>query len=646
MKKLTLSIIVLFFGLEITAQTTIDKFPQNLQLYIREDNNTCSVPIEGSINETGLLATEIKLYRNNTLVLTDYRSPGNFSFELPLRAELAEYTIRLSKVKTSGTTQVRNAEKVLCGDVLLFYGQSNMAAIPGTDDFNATYSDQYMRTFDRLSSGDTTNFVWRHAKTPYASTGTIANYLMLSLIDSVKIPFLTINASVGGAQLWHLMERNPANHYDQNYTYGKLLSRLKKAGVINKLKFMAFLQGEAAAGNWYLDCNEYPGNFNAFINLIQNDLPAIKKFYEFQINIMSGTYIERAGFLRDFQRKTKDLYPGYVETLSTVGTEPYDGIHYGGTAYASKGVELSKLVLRDFYGGVSAPTIEHPSVEYAYYTPNKDSVILEFQKGQNLIYPASRNHGSYTRNMKDYIYFTNDNTTIYTNQSNRNVHSGTASGNVVKLRLNGSQNFNYMTYLPSTFSDSRSDYYNGPVIANTSNLKGFTFYCLPIANAPRVFSSSPKLPENFNVSSVSKSQINVSWRDVSPNNDVFHLEASTDSLAFTNVYLGNARYFKYIGLPSNKKHYFRIKSCNTSGCTPYSIIKSTTTYKEINYNCLDLKIKHSISNFTQNYHGKEITINSTVLNSILNLKANDSIEMLPGFSTNAVFSAMIESCPE
>lgn len=649
MKYSPLLILLIITGFSCFSQTSITSFPENLQLFVREPNNTCNVKIEGNVDDVNVQRIELKLFRNDTLVFSGNEPRSNFKYTIPLQAELSEYSFVLNKIVNNNTIKIVSADKVLCGDVILLSGQSNMSALAGINEFNAIKSDKFMRNFS-TANGDTTAYNWFTAKYPYGSVGTIGNYLMLNLIDSLKIPFLTINSSIGGAQIWQLSARNESNHFDQHYEYGKMLTKLKAAKILNKVKFIAFLQGEAAAGNWHLDCNEYPGHFNKYITQIQEDIPSIKKFYEFQINILENNngHIERAGFLRDFQRKTSELYPEYVEVLSTVGNVPYDGIHYGSEAYIEKAKNLSKHILRDVYARTTNKLIDFPNIQYAYYTPNKDSVVLEFQKNQSMLYPASLNYGNYTREMKHYIYFTNDNQTIYFNQYNTGVSSGSGELNKIKLKLTALQNYAYITYLPATFTDSYSNQYNGPHFSNTSGLRSFSFYCFPISNAPRIHNPNPTLPESFEVHSVSKNRINAVWKDISTNQDTFMLEISSDSLSFTPVFSGLDEFSAIGSLEANKKYFFRIKSCNTTGCTSYSTIKNSITYKKIDYNCLDQIFRVPISSLNTTYRTSTTIVSSAIENSNVVFSAAKSIEFRTGFIADAamstVFVAKIQDC--
>ncbi len=635
MKSFYCSIFCCFLFFNALSQISTSSFPENLQLFMRKDNNTCDVQITGHTTNTN---TVFKLYKNGNLLSSAPISAGSFNFMTSLNSELSEYEFALDQ----NGVNVQRAEKVLCGDAIILYGQSNMVARAGVDEFNDLYSDKFTRNFQATPDAPQ-NFQWFTGKYPYTATGTIGSYFVQNIIDSVGIPILVINQAQGGASLPYLLEHNPHNPADENYLYGKLLTRLTKAGILDKVRYMAFFQGEAAAANWYADCNDYPRLFDSLVTYLRRDIPNLKKFYEFQINILNSHHVERAGFLRDFQRQTKKLYPGFIETLSTVGKEPFDGIHFVNEAYQDMAKELSHLVLRDFYGRIPTREINFPDVQYAYYTPNKDSVILEFQKGQVLTYNPTRDFGYYERRLSDYIYFTDDNTTIYYNQYNTNVQNGSAVGNKIILKLNNPQNFKYITYLPATFSDHHSSSYNGPNITNSSNLKAFTFYALPIANSPRVESSSPTLPMHLRAAGVNASQINLSWD--SNDNSSYVLQSSLDNANFVDIYSGSDTQYRYLGLLPNTTYYFKIKACKTGNCTTSYKLAQTSTF--IQPGCPNLILNLPLTG-SQNFTGNQIVASSSLQGRFV-FQSQTSIELRQGFVVDAnaggYFAANIGNCP-
>ncbi|MCA0365022.1 MAG: fibronectin type III domain-containing protein [Bacteroidetes bacterium] len=657
MKIITSKIFFLIFSLisiSTLGQTSLTSFPENLQLFIRNEKNVCEVKISGNAANSSFDFVSLKLYKNDSLQMEAISSPNDFNFTIPINSELSEYTFELNGIKDQNNILIKKSEKILCGDAILLLGQSNMSAISGIDEFNWSESDKFMRNFDFFDLSDTTVAKWYTGKKPYAQVGAIGNYLVKNLIDSVHIPFLVINQSAGGANIKWLTERNPTNPFDKKYNYGKMLTKLKNSQIIDKIKYMAFLQGEAEAGNWYGDCDEYPEYFDIFIKNIRKDIPGLKKFYEFQINILMVAgiynYNERASYLREFQRQTKNKYPGFVEIISTVGTDYYDGIHYQTAGYISKAKELSHLILRDFYGKIHIDGIEHPNVQYAYYSEKKDSVILVFQERQKLNYPVTYFFGNHYRYMQNYFYMTMDDSRLKFNQLNTPVVAGTGVNNRIILKLNAPHKFKYLTYLPACFSDIYSANYNGPHLFNQNNLKAFSFYCLSVEDSPPKIDQIPKKPENLVANGVNSSQINISWRDISENEEYFSLESSGDAVNFQEFYKGNNVSTTEKGLPVGKYRYYRVKSCNSNGCSEYSETIKTATFDKINYDCLNYQYDGILKNLRKTIIAKKITSGAIHQISELKLEAGEVIVLNPGFNfsanTGKTFEAIIEGCRE
>ncbi|MCP9769581.1 fibronectin type III domain-containing protein [Lacihabitans sp. LS3-19] len=653
-------LIIIFALISITtkSQLSLISFPKDNQLYPREENNTAKVSILGSYINSEAEKVVLQIFRNDSLKYTIDGPNENFDFNIFINAELSEYSFKLYYSKGNNLTLLKQANKILCGDVIVLYGQSNMVAGNGVDEFNATKSDKFMRNFD-IVYGSNNQIIaenWYPAKSPYWGVGTIGNYLMLNFIDSLKIPFCVINGSVGGTGIDILSQRNDSNPKDPTFYYGKLLNRLYLSGLLDKVKYMAFLQGEAEAGNWYLSCNEYPGYFNNFIANVFDDIPSLKKFYEFQINIMKvgdgSNYVERAGYLRDFQRKTEEIYPDKITTLATVGTIPYDGVHFSDVAYQKLALDLSRLILRDLYGSLNINEIENPKVKYAYYNQTKTQITLVFQENQNVIYPADINYGDYTRSMRDFIYLTSDNTNVNYNQYNTPVINGTAFENTVTLNFAQPQTDLYITYLPASFSDFHSVTYNGPHISNGKGQRALSFYCMPILNAKPMENLIPNTPLNFAANGISQNQINISWNSNSSDDENYLIEISEDSLNFSLFTQIPSYQFSEqdINKLSNKKYFYRIKACNENGCSAFSQIVKAHTFKATKIDCPELLIKGILTKMNATFNSFFLKSSALIENSKIDFKALKSILLEPNFEFNpgnenpGVFTAQINGC--
>jgi hypothetical protein len=646
-------IVYIFTINSLVAQLQLNSFPANLQLFIRGDNNKAIVNINGSYNTLDADKIVLKLFRNDSLKYSIDGMPNSFDFNIELNAELSEYDFKLYKSFEGIESLLKSADNVLCGDAIILYGQSNMVALGGIDEFNVSISDKFMRNFDFLGAdNDSNNLQWFYAKEPYSRVGTIGNYFMLNMIDSVKIPMCVINGSMGGWPIYALSDRNESNHSDINFAYGKLLQRIEKSGFANKIRYMAFYQGEAEAGLWYVSCNAYPERFNTFINNIFEDIPSLEKFYEFQINIMHGSYVERAGFLRDFQRNAYKL-DTKIRCLTTIGNNDYDGIHFGDLSYKEFGKNLSTFVLQDFYGRKYSSEIESPNIQSAYYSPSKDTITLVFQEGQNISYPDPVEYEGNIWDLKNYITTTSDNQAINFNALYAPVDHGYSEGNKIVLVLQYPISHTYITYLPSSYGSSTpNDFYHGPHFENGNNQKAFSFYCVPILNQENVVLFDPLKKVPFSANGVSDNKIVLSWQKLNPVYTSFEIEVSSDGIMYSilNSSASNDYYFEHNNLISNTRYYYKIRACSTEGCSTESFINSAKTFSKSRIECPDLNVINSINAMDSKFYGNEVITNAVYQNSNIEYTAEKFNLIKPPFEFNSnhnsgIFKMSIKNCP-
>jgi hypothetical protein len=198
----------------------------------------------------------------------------------------------------------------------------------------------------------------------------------------------------------------------------------------------------------------------------------LQKIYILQNNILNEGYVERAGFLRDFQRRTKQLYPK-IETLSTVGTAGYIPPHYSVEGYSQTANELFRLMDRDFYGSTDNNQINSPDLKQVLINDKKDILTLVFDENQQMSYPKDVTINGKNWSMKDFFFLNSDNKSINFNANNHPVESGWAEGNKVYLKLKAPTDDIFVTYLPSTLSDG---FYEGVHLKNARGMRAFSFY--------------------------------------------------------------------------------------------------------------------------------------------------------------------------
>jgi uncharacterized repeat protein (TIGR01451 family) len=486
MKKFWLGI--LLWSTLCTATTAqivqFSKLPADLQLYPRNEQNKASVPVRGRINTNGYSRMALWVYRNGApyryqTASLNYQNEGaEFSFSSEITAELATYTFKVYACRQRDSSLVVERSRIVAGDVYLINGQSNASA--NAPDYR--FQSEYARTFgvftpnDNYDNYNPRDTLWALSNQGLAIVGVWGTELQRRLIEQYGIPVCVINGASGGSSIEYNVIRNTSNPADLSTTYGRLLYRVSKAGVKNHIKAIFWRQGENECSGNAVD---YPQNFDKLYRFWLQDYPSAQKIYVFQVNILSFP-LENAGpFVRDFQRRTKQLYPK-VETLATVGTMGYDGVHYQVAGHQQTASEITRLVARDFYGAAAQADILSPSIQKAYFTTaTKDEIALEFDQtvrwpGDTLLF--SNISLSYVRKMRDFIYLDGQRGWI---------QSGRSQQNIIYLKLIQGSNATKITYLPAYFADQYRDFYDGTHIKNWKGMRAFAFYDFQIdAQAP------------------------------------------------------------------------------------------------------------------------------------------------------------------
>jgi hypothetical protein len=99
----------------------------------------------------------------------------------------------------------------------------------------------------------------------------------------------------------------------------------------------------------------------------------------------------------------------------------------------------------------------------------------------------------------------------------------------------------------------------------------YTLYTNPEANLPAV-------PTNLTATATSSSQINLSWRDNSSNEDQFQIQRSTDGISFSQVASVSANVTSYsdTGLSAGTRYYYKIVAHNQAGDAASAVANATT----------------------------------------------------------------------
>lgn len=512
----------MFQFLSLSAQENVTFFeaPEDLQFYQREAGFKSKVPISGRVTSTGYDKISVVVLRNNNPYtyqrqnLNYTNNTANFNFTFDIKSELAEYSFSVYLSKANDSTLVTKKSRVVSGETILVYGQSNGQAVDYIDQYS--YTNQFCRTVNLYDFQNKQGY-WVDFKDDNKHyNGVFALEIARNLLEKYKMPICLLNGSVGSKTLAELSQRNDANHEDPSTLYGQFLIKAKFAKLASKAPIFVWRQGEAEAV-FGTDLGLYQRNFEKFRANLKEDFGGLKKMYVLQNNILM-LESTNASELRDFQRRTKSLYSD-IETLATVGTNGYDGLHYHPEGHRQTGLELSRLIGRDFFWTTDGYEINSPDLKKAFYSANKDSVILLFDNYlTEMVYQSEINlMDGKKRFLKDFIYLDND---------NKQVVEGSSVQNRVILKLKAPSNAQKISYLPHFFIDwSTTYFYTGPFLTNSAGMRAFTFGSVPIA---------PALPvSNLFLKSVQFTQkkLTLEWTNNAPAGVTYRIERSKNNLA-------------------------------------------------------------------------------------------------------------------
>lgn len=512
--------------------------PRNLQFFARDNQDSAEVRFAGSLLTLGYDSMYLEVYRNNSLhkrkgIKLNYAlGTVNFSISDKIHSELSEYKFKLYLKLGIISTLIKTADSLVCGDAYIVCGQSNSHPT----DPAATYSNEFCRSFgiqtpnynyDNYNPADT-NWGFSRANGaggtwtgPY-NVGVWALTLQKMIKENFGIPTCIINGGRASSTI-ELNLRNNNNQTDLTSIYGKLLYRVKKSGLSNKIKAIFWYQGESNGTTSWMN---YAYNFGTLYNSWTENYPGFKKVFLFQTRPCCSE--QYASQLREVQRKLPQSYSN-IELLSTGGMPYYGGCHYSYAGYN----EIAKMVYRPlakaFYSLSDTAGMKPPNVRVAYYTtPARDEIAVLFDNSSINSWPAD----TLGQSMKNYFFL---------DGATGKVNTGVISGDTLKLKLNSSSSATRLTYLPTVWALPDSTVYLGPFMRNSRGVGALSFHDFPVLNAsPTVLNLKILLDGYYNQATNSMSMrdtITVYLREnYSPYRIKDSAKAVIDSLTFNGQF--------------------------------------------------------------------------------------------------------------
>ncbi|AFK05236.1 protein of unknown function DUF303 acetylesterase [Emticicia oligotrophica DSM 17448] len=545
-----------------------DEFPKDDQLFQRNDLNIASVNIKGRIFTEKVNAVSLVVQKNNKLYayqkqkLQFKNQSTEFQLTTNIRAELSEYTFSVYSHQNNDSILLKKAIEVVCGENILVYGQSN--ALANDSEEIKRFKDEFQYGRSSFANYNSSEFQWVISRPwNHWSAGLLGLQIQRQLIEKYQVPIAIINGSEGNKSIDELSLRDEKQHDNTETIYGRLLKRAKWAEIDKKVRIMVWRQGESEALNPNYQ-NDYGKKFEKFRKQLLEDFPSLRKIYTLQNNVYFGNNT-LAGNLREYQRKIHETYSD-CEVMSTIGTPTFDGLHYKLEGYAQNGIDISRQLARDFMNNKDSLNINAPNLKYAYFTAKKDSLILEFDKYQTMVFPkdmpkSNENHPSI--NSRDYFYLDN---------KSLSIDNGSANGKYIILKLKNPSDGQKISWLPDNYTFEFISVLPGIIpIRNINNIAALSFKDVPISKPEISFVNS------LNGAQISKNSILLSWTKIKYYNFYFEIEKAQNTP--TNFYrIGSTTESSFSDnyVIEGIKYYYRIKT-KRDGETIYSNIIEINT---------------------------------------------------------------------
>jgi hypothetical protein len=240
-----------------------------------------------------------------------------------------------------------------------------------------------------------------------------------------------------------------------------MLWRVRQAKLTHGIRAVIWHQGEndqgSAGPTGKFGWETYHEYFADMAAAWKQDFPNIQHYYVFQIwpnSCAMGGKFGSGDMLREKQRTLPYLYSN-MSMLSTLGIRPPGSAHYPLEGWAVFARLLQPIIEKEIYGKVPSGPVTAPNLKSVKYTGSTgDKIALEFD--QPVIW-------------SDKLV-----SEFYLDGEKGKVASGTVSGNVLTLKLQGPSSAKKITYIKE-IAWSQDNLLNG-----ANGIAALTFANVPI----------------------------------------------------------------------------------------------------------------------------------------------------------------------
>jgi hypothetical protein len=382
-------------------------------------------------------------------------APATFAIDVPVPSELTAFDVRLYLVGGDESIEVYSVADLVAGDVYVVTGQSNSVAAQQSGDANENQGP-FVRSFGTNSEDGNAvaaDVAWRVAEgNAGGGAGAIGQWAIRMAAQLVLVhetPIGVVNGGRGGQPIAYF-QRDDANPENLATNYGRLLVRLRNAGLEGALRAILWYQGESDGPN-------FQAHHDGFVALDADwaeDYAGVEQVYVTQVRMGCAGDLIR---LQEVQRRLADDFD-HITVMSTTGLDGHDGCHYAyANGYRELGDRYAALLGRDLYGAMPATDVAPPNPASAQFAAGGTQVTITLRNPDSLL-TADAAAGANFR----------------FEGAAASVTSATIAGNQLVLAVNGdAAAATGLSYLGHTGA--------GPWVLNESGIGLLEFYDLPVA---------------------------------------------------------------------------------------------------------------------------------------------------------------------
>jgi tetratricopeptide (TPR) repeat protein len=447
-------------------------FPSSLQLYPRDAQDSAIMRVSGSINLAGFDSVVVELHRDGApwkrlaARLLYEQDKAAFLLKPTLHAALSLYSLRLRAKSATRDTTLALRDSIVCGDVMLAAGQSNIV-------LGETWPVQngvFVRTF-KYGHADNSWVIANAANEDgMGGVGALSLRMAEQLIAQHKIPICIINGGIAASTIeqHQRFTDEPTNPFT---LYGRMLRRAQRAGIAASARGLVWYQGESDKAE------NYSERFAALYRAWKSDYPALSKVYAVQIRPSTCAQDDQAT-VRDIQRRFSTMFSSVV-VMPSVGIKSHDGCHYTTDGYRELGDNIARLVARDFYRSSDTAGIAPPMLRKASFSnARRTEIILEFSPYSELQSSGDTIVAGALRKLPGAFFANGDPSDQYAVQGVR------IENNTVILQTPNGINIGDISYVPNTYDGKEltkdAKLYSGPWLVTKRGVPAAAFYRVPV----------------------------------------------------------------------------------------------------------------------------------------------------------------------